>query len=219
MGKRARNQKNIKENLMKRSKQLTKRIVDLAMIVLLPLLMAEILIGQEIHEWLGTGMLVLFVIHHILNAGWWKSLLKGKYTPSRMFSVMIDLLLLLDMAALAVSGVMMSDFIFDFLSLRGGMMVARQLHLLASYWGLILMSAHLGMHMEMFMGMGRKLLRTSEKNRARAWILRTAAAGISIYGIYAFLPRDLWITCFCRRILSCLMRRKRRRSILRKRLP
>lgn len=191
MGKRARNQKNIKENLMKRSKQLTKRIVDLAMIVLLPLLMAEILIGQEIHEWLGTGMLVLFVIHHILNAGWWKSLLKGKYTPSRMFSVMIDLLLLLDMAALAVSGVMMSDFIFDFLSLRGGMMVARQLHLLASYWGLILMSAHLGMHMEMFIGMGRKLLRTSEKNRARAWILRAAAAGISIYGIYAFFAQRL----------------------------
>ena len=85
---------------MGQSKQIRKRIVDLAMIVLLPLLMAEILIGQEIHEWLGTGMLVLFIVHHILNAGWWKSLFRGKYTPSRAFSATIDLLLLLDMAAL-----------------------------------------------------------------------------------------------------------------------
>lgn len=176
---------------MKQSKQRTKRIVDLAMIVFLPLLMAEILIGQEIHEWLGTGMLVLFVAHHVLNAGWWKSLFKGKYTPSRALSVTIDLLLLLDMAVLGISGILMSDFVFDFLSLRGMMMVARQLHLLASYWGLILMSAHLGMHMEMFMDMGRKLFRASEKNRVRTWILRAATVGISLYGVYAFFAQQL----------------------------
>ena len=175
---------------MKRSKQIVKRIIDLAMIVLLPLLMAEILIGQEIHEWLGTGMLVIFAMHHIMNAGWWKTLFRGKYTSSRMLSVMLDLLLLLDMAALAVSGVMMSDFIFSFFSIRRGMMIARQLHLLASYWGLILMSAHLGMHMEMLMEMGRKLFRTS-KNGVRTWILRAAAAGISIYGIYAFFIQQI----------------------------
>lgn len=176
---------------MKQSKQIVKRIVDLAMTVLLPLLMAEILIGQEIHEWLGTGMLVLFVAHHILNAGWWKSLFKGNYTPSRAFSVIIDLLLLLDMAALGISGILMSDFVFRFLSLRGMMMAARQLHLLASYWGLILMSAHLGMHMELFMGMGRKLFRASEKNRVRAWILRAVSGGISLYGVYAFFAQHL----------------------------
>ncbi len=179
------------ENLMKQSKQIVKRIVDLAMIVLLPLLMAEILIGQEIHEWLGTGMLVLFAAHHILNAGWWKSLFKGKYTPSRALSVTTSLLLLLDMASLGISGILMSDFVFDFLSLRGTMMVARQLHLLASYWGLILMSVHLGMHTEMFIRMGRKLLRISEKNRVRAWILRAAAAVISIYGIYGFFAQQI----------------------------
>lgn len=176
---------------MKQPKQIIKRIVDLAMIVLLPLLMAEILTGQEIHEWLAIGMVVLFVVHHILNAGWWKSFFKGNYTPSRMLSVMLDLLLLLDMAALAVSGVMMSDFIFGFLSLRGGMMIARQLHLLASYWGVILMSAHLGMHMEMLMGVGRKLFRISEKNAGRTRILRVAGVGISVYGVYVFFTQQI----------------------------
>lgn len=191
MGKWAWDQRNIKENLMKQSKQIVKRIADLAMLVLLPLLMAEILTGQEIHEWLGMGMVVLFAVHHILNAGWWKSFFKGNYTPSRMLSVMLDLLLLLDMAALAVSGIMMSDFIFGFLSIRGGMMIARQLHLFASYWGIILMPAHLGMHMDMLMGAGRRLFRISEKNAGRTWMLRAAAAGISIYGVYGFFAQRI----------------------------
>ena len=66
---------------MNKSKQIGKRIVDLAMIVLLPFLMAEILIGQEIHEWLGVGMLALFLAHHFLNPGWWRSFVKGKVHP------------------------------------------------------------------------------------------------------------------------------------------
>ncbi len=176
---------------MQKPKQIIKRIVDLAMIVLLPLLMAEILIGQEIHEWLGTSMLVLFTLHHLLNLGWWKSFCKGKYTPSRSFSTMLDLLLLLDMAALGVSGIRMSGFVFDFLPISGGMILARQLHLFASYWGLILMSAHLGLHAELFMGMGRKLFRLPEKSAARAWILRIIAAAVSVYGIYAFFTQHM----------------------------
>ncbi len=171
---------------MQKPKQILKRVVDLTMIVLLPLLMAEILIGQEIHEWLGTVMLVLFLAHHLLNLGWWKSFCKGRYTPSRALGTMLDLLLLLDMAALGVSGIMMSGFVFDFLSISGGMIAARQLHLFASYWGLILMSAHLGLHMEQFFGMGRKLFRLSEKSAARAWVLRIIAAAVAVYGIYAF---------------------------------
>ncbi len=94
------------------------------MIVLLPLLMAEILIGQEIHEWLGTSMLVLFLAHHPLNLGWWKSFYRGKDTPSRALGTTLALLLLLDMAALGVSGIRMSGFVFDFLPISGGMLLA-----------------------------------------------------------------------------------------------
>ncbi len=176
---------------MKQPKQIVKRIVDLAMIVLLPLLMAEILIGQEIHEWLGTVMLVLFLTHHLLNLGWWKSFPKGKYNPSRTFGTALDLLLLLDMAALCISGIMMSGFVFRFLHISGGMMIARQLHLFASHWGLILMSAHLGIHMEQFFPLFRKLFHLSEKNAARTCVLRIAAIVLSVYGLYAFIAQHM----------------------------
>lgn len=172
-------------------KQTVKRIVDLVMIVLLPLLMAEVLIGQEIHEWLGTGMLALFIAHHILNFGWWKSFPKGKYTPSRAFYTTIVLLLSLDMLALFISGVMMSGFVFSFLHISGGMILARQLHLFASYWGFILMSAHLGLHMEQLFGLGRKMFHLSEKNAARTWVLRALAVLAAGYGVFAFFTQQI----------------------------
>ena len=28
--------------------------------------------GETAHEWAGTLMLLLFIAHHILNAGWYK---------------------------------------------------------------------------------------------------------------------------------------------------
>ena len=172
-------------------RQVAKRTVDLAMIVLLPLLMLEILIGQETHEWLGAVMMALFLTHHLLNLGWWRGFAKGKYTTSRTFQTALDLLLLLDMAALCVSGVMMSGFVFRFLGISGGMIIARQLHLLASYWGLILMSVHLGLHMGQFFPLFRKLFRLSEKNNIRTYVLRIIAIVLSAYGIYAFIDQHI----------------------------
>lgn len=168
-----------------------KRIIDVVMLLLLPILMAEILTGQQFHEWVGTGMLLLFIVHHILNLAWIKNMAKGKYTPSRSLGTMINLLLFCCMAALAVSGIMMSGFVFRFLRISGGLILARRLHLFASHWGMILLSAHLGMHMDMVMGVGRKMFHLSDKNVARTWILRILTAGVSIYGIVVFFTQNM----------------------------
>ena len=50
-------------------KRAVKHGIDAVMLLLLPLLMAEVLTGQELHEWMGTAMAVLFLAHHILNLG------------------------------------------------------------------------------------------------------------------------------------------------------
>ena len=44
-----------------------RRILDAAMVLLLPLLMAYSLIGEAFHEVAGTLMLVLFLLHHWMN--------------------------------------------------------------------------------------------------------------------------------------------------------
>ena len=62
------------------NKTAVRHLVGLLMTVVLVLLMAYFLTDQEIHEWLGAGMLVLFIAHHMLNRKWLKALNQGKYT-------------------------------------------------------------------------------------------------------------------------------------------
>lgn len=47
---------------------------DILMTLTLLLLMAYQIVGQELHEWFGSGMLVLFIIHNILNIKWYGAL-------------------------------------------------------------------------------------------------------------------------------------------------
>ncbi len=47
-----------------------KIVVDIEKTVMLLFLMTYELIGEAAHEWLGIGMFVLFIIHHILSQKW-----------------------------------------------------------------------------------------------------------------------------------------------------
>lgn len=118
-------------------KVIVKRIIDMFMLLMLPVLMAEILTGQQAHEWLGTSMVLLFLLHHILNFGWMRNLFQGNYTPLRCVGTALNILLLFDFFALAFSGIIMSGFVFTWLPFSGGRITARILHLFSSHWGLI----------------------------------------------------------------------------------
>ena len=125
---------------------IVKIMVDVLMTLLLLFLMGYQLWGESAHEWAGAGMLILFLAHHVLNRNWYKNLFKGRYTPVRVFRILVDMLLLAAMAAQMYSGIAMSRHVFAFLPVDGGMALARRLHILGSYWGFILMSVHLGIH-------------------------------------------------------------------------
>ena len=126
-------------------------VIDSGRVLLLPLLMAYSLAGEAAHEYLGIEMSLLFVTHHILNVAWWKHLLRGKYTPIRILGTVINLALVVIMLALPISGMILSRYVFRSLDL-GEAATARTVHLLASYWGLVLMSFHAGMHGNRIMG-------------------------------------------------------------------
>ena len=78
---------------------IAKIIVDVLMTLALLIMMGYQLWGETAHEWVGTGMLALFLAHHILNRSWYKSLFKGKFTPMRVFQICVDMLLLIAMLA------------------------------------------------------------------------------------------------------------------------
>ena len=172
-------------------------VIDIGMVLLLPLLMAYSLVGEVAHEYLGIGMFVLFAAHHILNAAWWKHLLRGGYTPLRIFGTAVNLALAIIMLALPISGMILSRYVFHFLHL-GGTSAARTVHLLASYWGLVLMSFHAGMHGNVMMGMFRKAANIQQPSKIRTWNLRVIALLLAICGVHAFVKNEIGPYLFLR---------------------
>lgn len=172
-------------------------LVDCGMVLLLPLLMAYSLVGEAAHEYLGIGMFLLFVAHHILNITWWKHIFRGKYTPLRILGTAVNFALAIIMLALPISGMMLSRHVFRFLHF-GGTSAARTVHLLASYWGLVLMSFHAGMHGNMMIAILRKAVNTQSKSKIRTWSLRIIAVLLAICGIHAFVKNEVSSYLFLR---------------------
>ncbi len=170
-------------------KMIAKICVDIGMTIALLLLMPYELVGQAAHELIGIGIFILFIIHHILNRKWSRNALKGKYTPLRVWQTLLVILVLASMIGSMVSGIILSRHALSFLPISGGRSFARRLHMLASYWGFVLMSLHLGQHWSMMMGMARKLVETTSS--VRTWILRILALAIAGYGVFSFVKREI----------------------------
>ena len=172
--------------------------VDITMTAALYACMAYMLVGEEAHEWLGSGLALLFVLHNALNRKWYAALLTGRYTPLRAFQTAVNLLCLASMAAAAVSGAAMSRYLYDIPFLSGGASLARTVHMLAAYWGYCFISLHLGLHWSMMLGMMKN---AAAPQRAPRWItplLRTAGAAAALLGAHALMRHNLLDYMFLR---------------------
>lgn len=170
-----------------KSKQILKIAIDIAMTVLFLALMAYHVTGNSLHEWLGVTLFLLFIVHHILNFKWYKGLFKGKYTASRVLMAAVNLLLFAAMVGMMISGIMLSREVFSFLNLRAGMF-GRRLHMVSTAWGFCLMAAHVGLHWGMVVAMMKKL---PVSGKWAGMIARGVAALLALYGIYAFISRQI----------------------------
>ena len=170
-------------------------IVDVAMTLLLLMSMAYETIGNIfekffgldayeygalIHEIIGAAFIAVVCFHLWLNRRWLLNIFKGRYNLARSILVAADVVLIIDIIFLLVSGVMMSRiFGFDpdesFESF--GMSFARTAHMLAAYWGYVIMSFHAGLHIKKY----------------PAIIFIPA-----LYGCYAFVKRQLHEYMFLR---------------------
>ena len=86
-------------------------VIDILMTVLMPLLMAYSLIGEEFHEIVGSVIFVLFIVHHLLHLKWWKAIPRGKYNPYRVFITVFNIILLIVMFLQPLTGIALSKHI------------------------------------------------------------------------------------------------------------
>lgn len=169
--------------------------IDCLMTMLLLLLMAYQVTGDELHEWFGVGMLLVFIIHNILNIRWYANLFKGKYKLVRLLGTVLNFAVLAAILSLGYSGIVMSRHVFAFLPINKGMALARVMHLAGSYWGFVLMSLHLGLHWGMVIGLFRKLS-GGKKLSGLVWILRLLAFTAAGYGTFCFIRANIFSYMF-----------------------
>ena len=166
-----------------------KIIIDVLMSVSLLFLMAYNLIGDVTHEIIGIVILILFIVHHILNRKWSKSIFKGKYTSFRIIQTILVILVLITMLMQMISGIILSKYVFVFIEFNSLTGVARTMHLLGAYWGFIFMSLHIGFHWNIMISPVTKKLKETSKIKQILFALPSFI--VTAYGIYAFITRNL----------------------------
>ena len=193
--------------------------VDITMTILSIILMGGnyLFPADLVHEILGVALFVLWAVHITLNRRWYASLaqasklitstnandrrsysalFRGKYNPYRVMQTVINCCILICTIFLMISGIILSNHLFTFLNIQGGLGFARIAHLLASHWYYLFMSLHIGLHVGMIFG--NKGTSTSAGPSTGSGTTRTAIipriilALVCAYGIYAFIARGVW---------------------------
>ena len=165
-------------------KKTIKRVLDIVLTIALLLLMSMQVTKQLVHEWIGIAMFALVILHHILNRKYYSAIFKGKYTPLRIFQLIVNTLLLLTFICTPLTGMMMSRYTTTFMNGLLTSSVVRQGHLALSHWSFVLMGVHLGLHFGII---------TSKLPKSKIRIaLGAVMSGISIYGFYLFFRSNIF---------------------------
>ena len=148
-------------------------IVDILMFIFMLLEYSKIYTGQLIHEILGIALLILFIIHNILNINFYKNIFKGQNNSSRAFLTIVDIGFLIFMALTIILGVPS---------------IISKLHILFSYWGMLFLAMHIGLHIKTIFA---KLICKVKKNNFLKYVVILLQILIVIYGIKLFFNTNI----------------------------
>lgn len=142
------------------------------------------------HGYVGIALFILFIVHHVMNFWFYKTIGKGKWNTHRITMNVTDWLLFTLMITMAISSIFMTGLVFEWSPMRATQL-AREVHLASCCWGFMVMLIHLGFHLD-----GK--LSALEK-RIRSWrkIALFAIYGLLIAaGVYGFVQSELYVYMF-----------------------
>ena len=126
--------------------KLTKIIIDILMYFDFVFLMSHGTVRNlGWHAYAGMALFALFVVHHILNGWFYKTLAKGKYNIQRVLLSSTSWVLMVLMILMSVSSVFATGAVFEWSSLRFNQFW-RTVHLMSTSWAYMVMSFHLALH-------------------------------------------------------------------------
>jgi hypothetical protein len=166
-------------------------LVPLAMAGLLLLSLAYWWLDNVPHEIFGVAVFVLIAWHITLNRSWFANLFRGRYNGRRMFTVLLHMLLIANMAVLLVTSVFLSKSLLAFLPLPDSTLL-REIHWFSAYWVMVVVGIHLGLHWTRVMMLLRLISGRPSGSATRTWLLRTAALALAGFGTWSFWVLGVW---------------------------
>ena len=157
---------------------------DLTAVSLLVIGLAYWWLGNTVHELAGTAMFVLLVAHNVFNRRWYGAVKQTRAEPRSLFNVAITFLLMTGMLVLLITSVLISNTLADFIPALGSF-TARQIHVFAGYWVLVIVAVHLGLRWPLLMGVARNVLGVSKPSAVRTLVLRLLAIAIAVHGVWS----------------------------------
>jgi len=165
--------------------------LDILMVLVFALLFnTRVFSGLQFHEIAGLALGGVFVIHLTLNGKWVKQIsakvLSPEISSKTKIRYLVDVLLLLSMVFIVVSGIMISRTILVGVLKASNNRLFRDLHVVISYVSLLLIGVHVGLSWGWVMNTFKRLIRIT-KQRSVLGNLGIAAIVLTLgFGSYAF---------------------------------
>jgi len=147
-------------------KNYVKIVLDLSLAITFVLLMnPRVFNGLPFHEIAGTVIGMAILVHIGLNYRWvmntTKKIFSTELPKKTRIGFFLNVLLLLSMVAVIVSGILISRVLFPNLALEGNRFV-REIHDVSSNMTLALVGLHLGLHCQWIVGVSKKVFKAKD---------------------------------------------------------
>lgn len=163
--------------------QKIKIILNILMTIMMILLMKLEPIGLH-HEVMGIAIFILFLIHKTLNYKFVKAVGKNIFNKKLKINskiiFIIDIILFCFMLTNFITGILISKFIFKEL-VTTNLELITILHKSTAWWTLILISIHIGLHLERLVNYFTKKYKNTKNNKVIIIVI------LIIYIIFAIL--------------------------------
>jgi hypothetical protein len=164
-------------------KNYTKIVLDLMMAITFVLLMnPRVLDGLPFHEIAGTIIGVAILVHIGLNYRWVMSTTKKIFDPKlpnkTRFSFLLNILLLISMATVIITGIFISRVLFPSLAIQGGHSI-RGIHSFSADATLALVGLHIGVHWQWIMSICKRAFKSKE-GKLRRGVVGSVVLSVAI---------------------------------------
>ncbi|XJZ26541.1 DUF4405 domain-containing protein [Bacillota bacterium Lsc_1132] len=162
--------------------------LDLLMGVTFVLLFNKrVIAGLTFHEIAGVVIGVAFITHILLNASWVKNvtlkIFNRKLPAKTRFSYLLNLLLLMMMTFIIISGIFISRVLFPNITI-GNERWFQMTHISVSFLTLILVGVHVGLHWKWVMNVWNRMLAVKNTKPWVGVLLKVIAATLFLFGAY-----------------------------------